>query len=278
MAMLLLAAAARPGAVEVLSVDHGLRAEAAGEVAMVAALCARLGVRHHALALDLADGAKLQARARHARYAAIARAALDRGLMVLATAHHADDQAETLLMRLARGAGLSGLAGVREAQSIAAVPVIRPLLRWRKTDLEQVCRAAGVDWAEDPSNRDPRFERSAMRAAMSGTGLDPAMLARSASHLGEAEAALEWIVEREADRLSIEHGRATLDPGHLPAELARRLLLRAFDALEAPHPRGPDLERAIDALRASRPASLSGLQLAPTHDGRWTLAPEAPRR
>ncbi len=278
MALLLLAAAARPGRVEAFSVDHGLRAEAAAEVAAVGALCSALEVPFHPLALDLEAGGNVQARARAARYAAMADAARDRGLVALATAHHADDQTETLLMRLARGAGLSGLAGIRPVQPIAGIRVVRPLLGWRKAELERICSAAGVGWADDPSNVDPRFDRARVRRQLAALDLDIDGVAQSASHLAQAEEALAWAVEQAADRLRIDGHEAMLDVDRLPDEIVRRLMLRAFALLGAEAPRGPDLQRAVNGLVEGKKCTLSGLLLTPLGATCWRLAPEPARR
>ena len=278
MALLLLAAAARPGEVEALSVDHGLRPEAAAEVEAVAGSCRTLGIPHHPLRIDLDPGGNVQARARAARYAAMAQAMERAGIDTLATAHHADDQAETLVMRLARGAGLSGLAGVRPAQPMAGMRVIRPLLGWRKAELEAICVEAGVAWARDPSNTDPRYDRTAARQMLAALDFDAALVAASAAHLAQAEQAIDWAVDAATDRLLIDGDSATLDAEDLPTEISRRLLLRAFDTLGAARPRGPDLERAMDSLGAGRPASLSGLLLRPLSAHRWHLSPEPPRQ
>ena len=276
--MLLLGAAARPGRVEVLSVDHGLRAEAAGEVAAVGQLCTALDVPFHALKLELEDGGNVQARAREARYAAMADVARSRGLVALATAHHADDQAETLLMRLGRGAGLSGLAGIRRVQSIAGTRVVRPLLGWRKAELEQLCLATGTRWADDLSNDDPHFDRVRIRRQMAALDLDVERLASSASHLAAAEEALRWSVEQAGDRLLVNGHEATLDIEGLPVEIVRRLMLRAIALLGGDAPRGPDLERGLTALAAGRKAGLSGLLITPVDATRWRLSPEPARR
>src|SRR5437764_4496837 len=115
LAWLWLAAAARPGRVEAATIDHGLRAEARDEAAMVADVCDRLGIRHATLTArwsELPETA-IQERARNQRYRLLGYWAEERGLDVLATAHHAEDQAETVLMRLSRGSGVRGLAGIR---------------------------------------------------------------------------------------------------------------------------------------------------------------------
>ena len=157
LAMLLLAAAACPGAVEAATVDHGLRPESAEEAAMVARVCAGLGVPHAVLPVTLASG-NLQSEARSARYFALAGWMEQRQLGALLTAHHADDQAETLLLRLNRASGVAGLAGVRARGQVpgTALPLLRPLLGWRRGELAGIVAAAGMAPADDPSNRDAR--------------------------------------------------------------------------------------------------------------------------
>ena len=120
LALLLLAAKARPGEVEAATVDHGLRPESAAEAAMVADLCETLGVPHRILVADWirSPTSNIQAEARAMRYRLLNDWAIERGLSAVATAHHADDQAETLLMRLARGAGVGGLGGTRKRRAL----------------------------------------------------------------------------------------------------------------------------------------------------------------
>jgi tRNA(Ile)-lysidine synthase len=133
LALLLLAHAAMPGLVEAATVDHGLRSESADEAAFVAEICGKLGVPHATLKVTVGAG-NLQAEARAARYAALAGWMAERGLAALATAHHADDQAETLILRLNRGSGVAGLAGVRARGLVPGtrLPLLRPLLGWRR--------------------------------------------------------------------------------------------------------------------------------------------------
>ncbi|HNJ46834.1 MAG TPA: tRNA lysidine(34) synthetase TilS, partial [Novosphingobium sp.] len=127
LALLLLAHAAMPERIAAATVDHGLRVEAADEAAMVARLCGELGVPHATLRVTVDEG-NVQSNARTARYAALADWMERDGLGALATAHHADDQAETLLMRLARGSGLDGLAAMPGVTHLAGVKLVRPLL------------------------------------------------------------------------------------------------------------------------------------------------------
>ena len=280
LAMLLLATAARPGRVEAATVDHGLRAEAAGEAAMVSDLCQRLGVPHQTLNgdWDTPPHANIQAEARAMRYRLLGDWAVERGLRHIATAHHADDQAETLLMRLSRGAGLSGLAGVRTSRLLDnGCWLIRPLLDWRKTDLLAIVDARGETAVDDPSNRDPAHDRTRVRMLLqSADWLAPERVAASAAALADSDEALTWSVEQLAPlRIAPSGPGVTLDAAGLPRELVRRLLLRVIRQFGVKEPRGPDLDRAMSALSTGKQATLSGLLFRPGPP--WLIVPEPPR-
>ena len=190
-------------------VDHGLRAEACVELDLAAAHARALGVPFARSVLAVAPGGNLQARARTARYAALESAAEGAGATLLATAHHADDRAETVLLRLLRGSGPRGLAVLPPR----AGGRIRPLLRARRSDiLLHLCRH-GVPYAEDPSNRDRRHQRVRVREE-----LLPLLADLSPGIVGHLNAL--------ADALAEAHETAT------PVDLAlgraqRRLLTRA---------------------------------------------------
>lgn len=199
MALLLLAQAAFPGMVEAATVDHGLRPESVREAELVARVCGVLCVPHATLAVDIAAG-NMQDRARAARYAALGEWLEARGLEALLTAHHMDDQAETLIMRLNRGSGVRGLAGIRPRTGVPGshFPLLRPLLGWRRSELAAVVAAAGIDAAADPSNDDSRFDRVRIRQALAQADwLDIANLARSVAHLAHAEEIIGFTVGRE---------------------------------------------------------------------------------
>jgi tRNA(Ile)-lysidine synthase len=270
LALLLLAHAAYPGRVHAATVDHGLRAESAAEAAFVAGLCGELGVPHVTLAANMTDKVNVQAAARARRYALLGRWAGEVKAGCLLTAHHLDDQAETLVMRLLRGSGLAGLSGVRAVNP----PLVRPLLGWRREELAAVVRAAGVDPVVDPSNQDERFDRARIRRRLAeAQWLDPTPLARSAAALAEAEDALEWAVERlwreRVDGL-------TLDPAGLPAELRRRLVLRLLAAIGEPAPRGEEVGRLLATLDGGGTATLAGVKCVGGE--RWRFAPAPSRR
>lgn len=183
----------------VLTVDHGLRPEAADEVAFVTGRASELGFETVALKLqNLLDGHGLQARAREARYEAMSKALTARGLTRLLTAHTLDDQAETLLMRLKRGSGVDGLAGMAAERLLFSILLCRPLLAFSRDELRQFLRGLDVRWVEDPSNKNEIYERVSLRAALEQ--IDPERelrrgLSLSAQRLARSKAALDVWVE-----------------------------------------------------------------------------------
>ena len=269
LALMLLAHAALPGRIAVASIDHGLRPEAAGEVALVERLAAERAIPFTAIALTRQPG-NVQAQARTGRYAALAEWAKGAGLGAIATAHHADDQAETLLMRLNRGSGLAGLAGVRAASRIerSDVPLLRPLLGWRKAELEAIVAAAGLTAVQDPSNANPDFERAAIRARLATTDwLDPAQIATSAAHIAEGWQALQWFAELDWGEMVVRDEDA---PGRLgfvycanvPRIIAIETILRIIAELGG-HATRAEAARAWDRLWQGENASLGGVLAVP---------------
>jgi len=276
LALLLLAAAARPGRVEAATVDHQLRQSSGDEATFVAGICKRLGVPHRTLQVQIGGGASLQAKARSARYAALGEWAIERGLDAVATGHQVDDQAETLLMRMARGAGLGGLVGVRHSRPLeAGITLIRPLLGWRRAELGKIVAAAGITPIDDPANRDPRHDRSRFRGMLAEADwADAERLAASARWLADADAALEWALAPLLEtRLVKTDGQVTIDAEGLPREMQRRLLLAGFERMGVHRPRGPELDRARKALRAGKAVTLAGLKLDPGPPWRLSVSP-----
>ena len=266
----------------VLTVDHRLRPESTAEAGAVAARAAALGFAHATLVWE---GEKprsgIQAAARAARYRLMLGYLAAHRITTLITAHTQDDQAETLLMRLARGSGLDGLAGVAPALDVVApggearVRLLRPLLGVPRLRLKATLDARGLGWSEDPTNISLAFERPrlrAARAALDALGLTDAMLASSVRRLRRARAALEAIADavgREetgivrADRCGffvIDRERL----GRLPEELIVRLIGRCIAAA------GGSGEPVPLAKLEAVVAGLVGLGHAGT--GSWTLA------
>jgi|TARA_R100000501_G_scaffold5804_1_gene12819 tRNA(Ile)-lysidine synthase len=263
----------------VLTVDHALRTDSAADAAHVEAICAQQGVPCRVLRLDWGGAppaANRQSAARRQRYRALTDACGHSAIPYLLTAHHLDDQAETVLMRLSRGSGVTGLSGIRAQRRLSAdVTLLRPCLHLTSDTLHAAAAAAGFAVREDPSNRDPAYDRTRYRALLNEVQLDAARLAASAAHLADADAALDWAAELAFQSRSVEgssEGRGqylNLDLAGLPSELRRRMLLRAFAALRAPVPRGPALVDFMERLDSGGTAQLSGLR--GRGGARWTL-------
>ena len=275
MALLALAARAFAGQVAAVTMDHGLRAASAEEAAMVAGWCATQAIPHAIVTPDAPVSGNVQGWARAQRYAAIEVWRAAQGIDWIMTAHHADDQLETMLMRLNRGSGVAGLAGVRARSG----RVIRPLLAVRKADLLAFARAEALPYVDDPSNSDARFDRAALRSALAGVDwLDVQAAGRSAAALSEAEAALDWSVGELAARHVRAQGDSwTLERTDLPREYLRRLLLLMLErAGVGAMPRGDTIDRAIAAAQAGGRASLGDWLLS--GGATWTLHRAPPRR
>ncbi len=281
LALLVLATQRFEGRTWALTVDHGLRDGSAAEAEAVAAICAARGVPQATLRWDgPKPRANLQAAARAARYALMSGWCATYRVPLLLTAHHADDQAETLLMRLARGSGSSGLSAIRAVRALTPdVTLVRPLLSVRKAALAAVVAEAGLIPIDDPSNRDARFDRTLVRAALAATPwFDPQRLAESAARLADAEAALDWAADRAwAGRADVRPDSVTLDAAGLPGELVHRLTVRALLTL-APDGalRGDAVTRFIAALSSGKTATLAGIRAS--GGAVWRFSKAAPRR
>jgi len=276
--MLLLAHDAIPGGFEVATVDHGLRPEAKNECALVLAACEARGVPCEVLCVEVADG-NLQAEAREARYRALGEWAGRNELSGVATAHHADDQAETLLMRLNRGSGVAGLAGVRQSQRHDEfdLHVLRPLLGFRREELGQVIAAGGIEVARDSSNSDTRYDRVRIRNALAECDwLDPRSLAQSASNLAEAYEALQAYAELLWPLMVSEVDDGFVITPGASREMNRRVLAQAMERLGG-RPRGGDVARLLLRLETGEGGNVAGV-LASAERGRWLLRHEPPRK
>ena len=279
LALLQLANAAFPGMVEAATVDHGIRPESGAEASFVAGICGGLGVPHAILSADAPIAGNIQSGARALRYRLLAAWAKAGGLDWILTAHHREDQAETLIMRLNRGAGLSGLSGVRASTHIAGAAIARPLLGWPRAALAGIVEQAGIDPVRDPSNVDERYDRARLRRQIADADwIDSAAWVRSVDALAEAEAALEWTADRiMEERIDSVAGGVTLDPADLPPELRRRLVLRLL-ALLAPGdepPRGDAVQRLLTTLGAGDTATLASVKC--TGGAVWRFVPAPPR-
>lgn len=276
-----------------LIVDHGLRAGSAAEAAQTAKELRAAGIDSEILVWE-GDKPKsgIQAAARAARYRLLEARCRAEGIDALLLAHHRDDRAETFLLRLARGSGLRGLAGLAPLAGPIASPAeslplrYRPLLAFPKTRLIATCAAFGVATLFDPSNASADFDRTAVRrflAAPPLAGLGPARLAATAARLSRAAAALDHYVARHIARIArlAPEGHVLLAPallGDAPLDVALRALsdLVRIVAGREHAPEEAAVERLMRRLAAPgfRGATLAGCRLLPTGDGRLILCRE----
>ncbi len=278
---------------EAATVDHGLRIESANEARAVAELCQKLGVPHHVLHWRGAKpGSRVQERAREARYALLGECAGAIGADFVVTAHHLDDQAETALFRLLRGSGIGGLRAMAARATRDGMTIARPLLGLPKCELIAVCEAEGVAFARDPSNEDPRYARTRLRAlsaALAAEGLDAPALARLARRAGQVEEALVRQTEAAEARLGlIETGACE---GNLllaePIEIVQRLLTAAIAKVGGREASRVGLEKIEALAQASQralaageafSANVAGARVRLGAKGALRVEPEPPRR
>ena len=297
-----------------VTVDHGLRAESAREANEVKRLARSLGLAHHTLRWTGAKPkAGLPAAARSARYRLLARAAQDHGATHILTAHTRDDQAETLLMRMLRGSGIAGLAAMARQTPRDGVVLARPFLNMSKGRLIATLAKANVAFADDPTNRDSYFTRPRLRAlmpALAAEGGDARNLARLASRLARANAAVEVLTDGAERYLALQDRDAahsgtrgnisnskisnfkTFDFeafAAIPEEIRVRLLQRAIDRFgtEGPAELGK-VEALLAALQQAGAQKAGGPRpklkqtlagaLISLVDGRIRVEPAPPRR
>jgi tRNA(Ile)-lysidine synthase len=297
-----------------VTVDHGLRPEAAAEAREVKRLARTLDLPHRTVRWT---GPKpktgLPAAARAARYQLLAQAARASGATHILTAHTRDDQAETLLMRMLRGSGIAGLAAMARESERDGVLLARPFLNVSKSQLIATLQRAKVSFADDPTNRDLNFTRPRIRAVMpvlAAEGGDTRNLARLASRLARANAAVEILVDgaerylalrdREASHSTFSTKAFDTKPSDaksfderafaaMPEEIRLRLLLRAVNRFghEGPAELGKveallsALDRTVAEASPRRPPRLKQTlagALVTLIDGRIRVEPAPPRR
>jgi tRNA(Ile)-lysidine synthase len=280
-----------------VTIDHGLRPEAAREARDVKKLAALLDLPHRTLRWT-GDKPKagLPAAARQARYHLLAKAARAHKATHILTAHTQDDQAETLLMRMARGSGLAGLAAMARQTPRDGVVLARPFLDVPKARLIATLAKAKIDFTQDPTNQDPHYARPRWRALMpqlAAEGFDSRNLARLAARLGRAHAALELLVDGAERFLRLQDGgtpKPGVDAGSfagLAEEIRVRLLLRMIDRVghEGPAELGK-VETLLAALDQAAASDSKGIRLKQTLAGalitlgrdRLRIDPAPPRR
>ena len=249
-------------------VDHGLRDGSEREADAVAAIAAQFGARFHARRAPVLSGANLEARARVSRYDALERARVALGAEVVLVGHTADDQAETVLLNVLRGAAGAGLAGMSPRRD----RVVRPLLALRRADTRAICDALGLPVLDDPMNHDAEFRRVAIRrdvlpllSDLAARDLVPVLarqadILRSESEFLDALAVAAWPDDDPPTA-------AALDA--LPEVLARRAVR---NWLGSPPPSSAEVERVLAvASGAARGAELSGGRAVRRASGRLSI-------
>ena len=254
----------------VASVDHGLRPEAALEVRSVGGLAESLALPFRSLAVRIEGEGSLHRRAREARYAALHELARAEGARRIAVGHTMDDQAETVLSRILRGAGLDGVSGIAPAR---ADGVVRPLIDVRRADVERYVTEHALAHVRDPSNEDPRFERARLRSTVlpALVAEDPQVVPHLARLADDARAA-SGLLRARARKLLAQHGFPDRDP---PAdallrapEAVRRAALRIWSRDRAESsPRRTHITALERALEGSGRVRLPGGWEARVRDG-----------
>jgi tRNA(Ile)-lysidine synthase len=256
----------------VLTVDHGLRKAAASEARAVKRAAKALGLAATALTWRGAKPrAGVQAAAREARYRLMTEWCERHGAAALITAHTLDDQAETFLMRLARGSGLDGLASIGDTKR-GATEILRPLLAVSRERLRATLEAAGVGWIEDPSNADDRFERVRMRRVLSlleREGVSAKAISRTAERLARARRALDAAAEelfgravtiRDARHAAVDRAAYAAAPDELRVRLLQRILARIGG--EAPELAAVERLAAWHDAKGGRARTLAGCRVS----------------
>lgn len=256
----------------IATVDHRLRPESTREAEFVAQAAASLGLRHDILNWKAGprQTGNLQDQARRARYDLLTAWARENGIPMLMIGHTADDQAETVLMRLKRASGVSGLSGIARRRTQDGVMLMRPLLDVRREQLRQYLQERNLPWIDDPSNENEAFERIRMRKAfdqLEQLGLTVEALATVAQNMTKARRALDWYVFTAArDLARIEAGAVVFDLRKfrtLPDEISHRLMLEAILWISGGQysPRRQPMMETVAAVQRGASTTLAGCRI-----------------
>jgi len=256
----------------VLTIDHGLRDSAANDARQVCKWASALGLGCDILAWQHDEPtSRVQEKARTGRYQLMSDWCASNGFDGVITAHHGDDQAETMLMRLARGSGVDGLSGMSERSEIFGLTVFRPLMNVTCNDLRNVLKQADHDWLEDPANSDENYERVRVRGAMSTmeqVGIDRQALNLSAKRLSRARSALEMVADEfmgkgvtvfDTGHCVIERASFESQPDEIQIRVLTRLVMWAGGAQVAV--RMAKVERLLERVNSAK-HTLAGAQIA----------------
>lgn len=255
---------AGPRRIMAATVDHNLRPESAVEAAYAAKTATSLAIPHEILTWRDHPRGNLMTNAREARLRLLSAWAHENGLQAILLGHTLDDQAETVLMRLGRGAGVDGLSGMSPARLSHGALWLRPMLTVRRAALRDWLRARGIRWIDDPSNDNELYERVRLRKAMAGLGIAPEQIAQTAANMANARDALQHYaaqVVRDAwsDRGSLALQRT--DFIESPEEIRRRILVAALRWVTGADyaPRREKIARLLSAIAEAARATLDGV-------------------
>ena len=236
-------------------------------------------MRHETLHWTGWDGTgNLQDQARRARYALLTDWAHRNQISAIALGHTADDQAETVLMRLGRAAGVTGLSAMPFTRRQSGIDMLRPMLGITRQRLRDYLTGIGASWIEDPSNQDTRFDRIKAREALrtlAPMGITAESLSRVAENVAKANDALAVFTQDSARKVAAsDSGDIQLDPAGfaaLPDEIRRRLLVGAICWIAGPGypPRQSSVDQALDALQKGQGASIGGCLVVPDGTKAW---------
>lgn len=265
-----------PERLTVFTVDHGLRPEAADEIALVRAQAKVLGLSHHVARWQWDGVGNLQSAARAGRWAALRNLAVELGIGEVWLGHTEDDQIETFLMRLARGSGVDGLAAMQPSSPRDGLTIFRPLLGIKRSALRGWMRAIEVTWCDDPSNEDQRFDRvkaRQMSAQLATLGLTEKRVLQTIDHMQAARVTLQQAAQGFAkDNITQVAGDLIVAPEALElsqADAPRRAMAAAFRWIAGRDHR-PRFDSLMDVVRRAeggQQVTLAGCVLAPQPDG-----------
>jgi tRNA(Ile)-lysidine synthase len=279
--------------IAIATVDHGLRPESREEARRVGEWARAQGFPHHNLVWRGAKpNTRIQEHAREKRYQLLARCAKEIGAGAIVTAHHSDDQAETILFRLTRGSGIAGLAAMSPLSPLGDLRLHRPLLALKKERLEAFCAEAGHEFLRDGSNENPRFARARLRqlqATLAAQGLDSAALLRLGARAAQADEALVWSAAELTDdaRPQRDGSNVRLETAALrgaPVELIQRVIageiarfgLQTSLRLERLERAAQKIAQALD--RSERIKTTLGGAVLTLTDRNLVISSEKPRR
>ena len=260
----------------ILHFDHNLRADSAGDAEFVRNLAESLGIRFLSAEWSEKPSGNLQQAARQARYKFFEEAGKKHGFNTVVLAHTEDDVAETVLMRLGKGSGVTGLASLAEETQRGELTLLRPLLQVSRADLRKWLRENNIPWREDPSNENTKFQRIRVRqlkTALKEAGIPFSSIAASARACQRAKQALTASTHQAAERyLQLENGAAVLEEAFLdlPDEIALNLLAMALLKVQPAGmaPRTSKRQRALESIRSGAlPCTLGGVQIQSCEKG-----------